>query len=69
MNDDSPLRIPDQAEIIGILAAAIRDSGGGRLTRLADAYLAGVCAEHIADRLALAGVVCLVRAPQATAPP
>ena len=68
MNDDGPLLIPDHAEIIRILAAAIRDGGGGGMTRVADAYLAGVCAEHIADRLMRAGVVCLVPAPQATAP-
>ncbi len=66
MNDADPLRIPDDAEIVRILAAAIRDGGGGAMTRVADAYLAGVCAEHIANRLALAGVVCLVRLPQAT---
>ncbi len=68
MNDAGPLRIPDQAEIIRILAAAIRDGSGGGMTRMADAYLAGVCAEHIADRLMRAGVVCLMPAPQATAP-
>ena len=68
MIEDGPLRIPDQAEIVRILAAAIRDGGGGGMTRMADGYLAGLCAEHIADRLALAGVVCLVRLPQATAP-
>ncbi len=62
MNDDGPLRIPDQAEFVRILAAAIRDGGGGGMTRVADAYLACVCAEHIADRLVRAGVVYLVRA-------
>ena len=66
MNDADPLRILDDAEIVRILTAAIRDGGGGSMTRVADAYLAGVCAEHIASRLALAGVVCLLRVPQAT---
>jgi hypothetical protein len=57
MDDESPLRILDQTEIVRIIAAAIRDGGGGGMTRMADAYLAGVCAEHIADRLLRNGVV------------
>ena len=57
MDDIHPLRILDQTEIVCIIAAAIRDGGGGGMTRMADAYLAGVCAEHIADRLLRDGVV------------
>ena len=59
---DAPLRIPDDAEIVAILAAAIRQGGGGRMSRIADSYLASLCAEHLAERLAVAGVVCLIPA-------
>ncbi len=62
MRNTLPLRISDEAEIVAILTDAIRQGGGGRMSRVADSYLAGLCAEHLAERLALAGVVCMVRA-------
>jgi hypothetical protein len=45
-----------EAELAAILAAAILDGKGGRMTRDAEVFLAGVCAEFLVDRLALAGV-------------
>lgn len=48
--------IPD-AELVALLACAICEARGGRLSREAEGFLAGVCAEVLADRLALAGVV------------
>ncbi len=61
MNETGSLRVPDEDELVAILAAAIRQGGGGRMSRVADAFLAGICAEHLVDRMALAGVVCLLR--------
>ena len=49
-------RVPDE-ELAAILAAAILDGKGGSMTREAEAYLAGVAAEFLVDRLALAGMV------------
>ena len=45
-------------EIEAALAEAIRSSAGGQMTRNA---LAGVCAKHLADKLALAGFVLMRR--------
>jgi hypothetical protein len=49
-------------EIEAVLADAIRSSAGGQMTRNAEVFLAGVCAKHLADKLALAGFV-LMRRP------
>lgn len=46
-----------QGELIAVLTLAIKDSAGGGMSRHAEGYLAGVCAEHIATRIALAGLV------------
>ena len=62
MPDQSALRAASDEEIAALIAAALRDSGGGRLTREADGYLAGVCAERLHERLLAAGVVFLLRA-------
>jgi hypothetical protein len=41
------------------IAAVLRESiaAAGRLSRQADVYLAGVCAEHLVDSLRAAGLV------------
>lgn len=56
MFEPCPEPIPDD-ELAAILAAAILDGRDGRMTRDAEGYLAGVCAEYLVDRLALAGVL------------
>ncbi len=48
-----------EAELVAFLRRAIGEARGGRLTREAELYLAGVCAEALVDRLALAGRVVL----------
>ena len=48
-------------EIEAALAEAIRSSAGGQMTRNAEVFLAGVCAKHLADKLALAGFVLMRR--------
>ena len=42
------------ADIVAVLCEAM--SGAGRLPRSADVYLAGICAEHLVDRLRAAGL-------------
>ena len=42
-------------EIAGILRQSI--AAAGRLSRHADVYLAGICAEHLVDGLRAAGLV------------
>ena len=42
MNETGSLRVPDEDELVAILAAAIRQGGGGRMSRVADAFLAAV---------------------------
>jgi hypothetical protein len=37
------------------LAEAIRSFAGGQMTRNAEVFLAGICAKHLTDKLALAG--------------
>jgi hypothetical protein len=55
-------------EIETSLAEAIRASASGQMTRSAEVFLAGVCAEHLTVRLLLAGFVFMRRADgQATA--
>ncbi len=44
------------AEVAAVLAAAIRDGKGGTMSREAEMFLAGVCAEFLVERLALAGL-------------
>ena len=51
---DLPEPVPDE-ELAAILTAALR-SGGGRITRELSCDLAGIAAEHLVDRLTLAGV-------------
>jgi hypothetical protein len=60
---DHPEPVPE-VELVAILAEAIRDGRSGRLSRDAAIYLAGVSAEFVAERLALAGV--LVVRPRTT---
>ena len=48
--------IPD-TDVAAVLAAAIRDGKGGTMSREAGMYLAGVCAEFLVERMALAGLV------------
>ena len=42
-------------------AEAIRSSAGGQMTRYAEVFLAGICAKHLTDQLALAGFVFMRR--------
>src|SRR3954454_1184901 len=53
--------VPD-AEVVAVLAEAIRDGRSDQMTRLTATYLAGVCAAYLAGRLAVAGLV-VVRQP------
>ena len=48
-------------DVEAILAEAIRSSAGGQMTRSAEAFLAGVCAKHLCDHLALAGFILMRR--------
>ena len=61
MPESCPLAPLSNDQLVTELAKAIRS--GGRLTREADLYLAGVCAAHVAERLAIAGLV-VMRAEQ-----
>jgi hypothetical protein len=53
--------VPEE-ELAAVLAAAIRDGKGGTMTRVAELFLAGVSADFLVDRLALAGFL-VVRRP------
>jgi hypothetical protein len=55
MLDVAPFEPAGWDEVEALLAEAIRSSAGGQMTRNAEVFLAGVCAKHLADRLALAG--------------
>jgi hypothetical protein len=57
----SPYEPAKSEEIEAALVAAIRSSGGGQMTRCAEVFLAGVCAKHLTDQLALAGFVVMRR--------
>ena len=48
--------VPHQ-EITAILAEALSGAAGGSITRDASAWMASIGAQHLADRLALAGLV------------
>jgi hypothetical protein len=50
-----------EAELAAVLAAAIRDGKGGTMTREAELFLAGVSADFLVDRLALAGFLVVRR--------
>ncbi len=55
---DTPAFGPvSRAELVAVLADAVRASAGGEMTRLGETFLAGLAAEHLAERLALAGFV------------
>jgi hypothetical protein len=43
-------------ELAAILAYALKDGKGGRMTREAEVHLLGVCAEFLVDKLAAAGL-------------
>lgn len=53
---DPVVPVPE-AELVAFLARAVAETRSGRMTREAEAYLAGVCAEALVDRLVLAGLV------------
>jgi hypothetical protein len=53
--------IPDD-ELAAILTAAIRDGRGGRMTREAALFLAGVCAEHLVEQIGLTNLTVVRRA-------
>ena len=57
-----PFEPIDWAEVEAALAEAIRSSAGGQMTRSSEVFLAGVCAKHLTDHLALAGFVVMRRA-------
>ncbi len=57
MLDASRFKPATWEEIEATLAVAIRSSAGGQMTRGAEVCLAGVCAKHLTDKLALAGFV------------
>lgn len=48
-------------EVIHVLRIAL--SRGGRLPRMAELYLSGICAEHLVDELHLADLEVVRRAP------
>ncbi len=55
---DAPAFGPvSRAELVAVLADAIRATAGGEMTRLGETFLAGLAAEHLAERIALAGFV------------
>ena len=62
MSNVSPLEPARWEEVEAALAEAIRSSAGGQMTRAAAVFLAGVCAQHLTDKLVLAGFV-LMRRP------
>jgi hypothetical protein len=51
------------ATVEATLAAAIRSSAGGQMTRNVEVFLARVCAKHLSDRPALAGLVAVRQVP------
>jgi hypothetical protein len=61
MLDASPFEPATSAEIEAVLAKAIRSSAGGQMTCNAEVFLAGVCAKHLSEQLALAGFVIMRR--------
>ncbi|HME27828.1 MAG TPA: hypothetical protein VKI44_42010 [Acetobacteraceae bacterium] len=61
MFDANPLEPAEWEEVEAALGQAIRSSAGGQMTRNAEVFLAGVCAKHLAEKLALAGFVVMRR--------
>jgi hypothetical protein len=57
---EPPEPVSDE-ELAAVLTAAIRDGKGGRMTREAEMFLAGVCADFLAERMVLAGLVVVRR--------
>jgi hypothetical protein len=55
MFDASPYEPAKSEEVEAALAEAIRSSAGGQMTRSAEVFLAGICAKHLTEQLALAG--------------
>ena len=55
MFDASPYEPAKSEEVEATLAEAIRSSAGGQMTRYAEVFLAGICAKHLTEQLALAG--------------
>ena len=62
MFDAGPFEPARCEEVEVALAEAIRSSAGGQMTRSAEVFLAGICAKHLTDKLALAGFVFMRRA-------
>lgn len=60
MSDASPYEPAKSEEIEATLAEAIQSSAGGQMTRSAE-VLAGICAKHLTEQLALAGFVFMRR--------
>jgi hypothetical protein len=58
----SPFEPATWEEIEAALTEVIRSPAGGQMTRNAEVFLAGVCAKHLTDKLALAGFVLMPRA-------
>ena len=61
MFDASPYEPAKSEEVEATLAEAIRSSAGGQMTRYAEVFLAGICAKHLTEQLALAGFVFMRR--------
>ena len=61
MFDASPYEPAKSEEIEAALAEAIRSSAGGQMTRYVEVFLAGVCAKHLTQQLALGGFVFMRR--------
>jgi hypothetical protein len=57
----SQLELIDFEEVEAELARAIQSSAGGQMTCCAEVFLAGVCAKHLTEQLALAGFVFMRR--------
>lgn len=61
MFDAGPYEPVKSEEIEAALAEAIRSSAGGQMTRHVEVFLAGVCAQHLTQQLALGGFVFMRR--------
>ena len=64
MFDIRPFEPVSSEEIESALTEAIRSSAGGQMTRNIEVFLAGVCARHLSDHLALAGFIVMRRVDQ-----
>lgn len=64
MFDVCPFEPVASQEIELALTEAIRSSAGGQMTRNIEVFLAGVCARHLSDHLALAGFIVMRRPDQ-----